>query len=82
MYGLKPVPFICGFSSELAITRLKPSIDIVKPSRGFENPLPRTKVRGWHNSEFPLPVKPISIRPLRPDLKSCPDTKHELFHNL
>jgi hypothetical protein len=20
--------------------------------RGFENPLPRTKVRGWHNSGF------------------------------
>jgi hypothetical protein len=23
-----------------------------KRSRGFENPLPRTKVRGWHNSGF------------------------------
>jgi hypothetical protein len=28
---------------------LKPRIYIPERSRGFENPLPRTKVRGWHS---------------------------------
>ena len=27
---------------------LKPSILMPERSRGFENPLPRTEVRGWH----------------------------------
>jgi hypothetical protein len=31
---------------------LKPGHCKIKRSRGFENPLPRTEVRGWHNSEF------------------------------
>jgi hypothetical protein len=32
---------------------LKPSIYMPEHSRGFENPLPRTKVRGWHLSVPP-----------------------------
>jgi hypothetical protein len=28
---------------------LKPRLDVAEHSRGFENPLPRTEVRGWHS---------------------------------
>jgi putative transposase len=33
---------------------LKPSIYIPERSRGFENPLPWTKVRGWHSLSYSL----------------------------
>jgi hypothetical protein len=29
----------------------KALIYVAEYSRGFENPLPRTKVRGWHNTQ-------------------------------
>jgi hypothetical protein len=40
---------VSGDGIEPAPPGLKPSIDdIPERSRGSENPLPRTKVRGWH----------------------------------
>jgi hypothetical protein len=37
---------------------LKPSIDIPSVLAGFKTRFPGLKVRGWHNGEFPQPVKP------------------------
>ena len=43
---------------------LKPSICVREHFRGFENPLPRTKVRGWHRLScvFDLTRQPILRR--------------------
>jgi hypothetical protein len=47
--------------------------------RGFENPLPRTQVRGWHSStKVRLAQEQVFPQPV----KSCPDTKHEFFRSL
>src|SRR6185437_16621124 len=42
---------------------LKPGHGKIKRSRGFENPLPRTEVRGWHSLAW---IKPVACK------KSCP----------
>ena len=44
-WGLQPVRGEGAFPPGL-----KPGHCKIKRSRGFENPLPRTEVRGWHSS--------------------------------
>src|SRR5580698_9118433 len=39
------------------LTRAKARQFEIKRSRGFENPRPRTEVRGWHSWSRPRPVR-------------------------
>jgi hypothetical protein len=47
------------FVGRLRTPGLKPSIYIPERSRGFKNPLPRTKVRGWHIRDWSALANPI-----------------------
>ena len=52
---------------------LKPGIYLPERSRGFENPLPRTKVRGWHSSRGALIQQKknrVLTQKLKPDVFS------------